>query len=64
MHTSTKDFFFGNIGSEGYKGMIDVEDFIFDESKNGGSLVIDKVLECITDVLVEFGEEHFGFLIG
>ena len=44
--------------------MIDVEDFIFDESKNGGSLVIDKVLECITDVLVEFGEEHFGFLIG
>ena len=43
--------------------MIDVKYFIFDEPKDRGRLVIDEILESISNVFVELGEENFGFFI-
>ena len=62
--SGTKELFLGYIGTESDKLAVDVEDFILDEAKDRLlDWVFDEVLEGVTDVLVEFGEEHFSLLV-
>jgi hypothetical protein len=65
INASTKQLFFGYIGAESDELAVDVKDFIFDKAKyrllDG---VFNEVLESVTDILVEFSEEHFGLLVG
>jgi hypothetical protein len=65
INASTKQLFFGYIGAESDELAVDVKDFVLDEAEyrllDG---VFNQILESVTDVLVEFSEEHFGLLVG
>ena len=60
-----KKFLPGDVAGHIGDGAVNEENSVFDESEHWLFLgPVDEVLQGISDVLVEFGEKHLGFLIG
>lgn len=65
VQTCGDHFFFRDVRGHICNTGIDIENSVFNETEDGLLLcVLDEVLESISDIFVEFGEEDFGFLVG